>query len=123
MPRKQRVLIVEDEALVAMDLRTTLSRAGYDVLGPVPRPDAALRLARSRHPDCALLDVNLSGRKSYALADDLLRMNIPVVFTTGYEAGALPERFRAWPCLGKPVDPGELATALARILAPAAGET
>lgn len=80
----RRILVVEDEPLVAMLLEDILLDLGFDVIGPALRLERALELARSETVDAAILDVNLGGDRSYAVAETLGRRDIPYAFATGY---------------------------------------
>ncbi|HEX8373624.1 MAG TPA: response regulator [Geminicoccaceae bacterium] len=109
-----RVLVVEDESLIAMDLDGFLRRAGCEVVGPVGRVEAATRWIADRPPDLALLDVNLGGGETvFPLADALAALRVPFVFLTGYEPEALPERFRQRPIASKPYSAKRLLAMLA----------
>jgi two-component sensor histidine kinase/CheY-like chemotaxis protein len=119
--RGRRILIVEDEPVVAMELRQFLTRLGCVVLGPAGTLDEALALA-ALHPgagiDLGILDVNLHGQISYPLADLLAERGVPVVYTSGY--GDLPHDRAARDdtvLLLKPVDDADLEAALRRVLA------
>jgi CheY-like chemotaxis protein len=107
-----RILVVEDEAIVAMLLEDMLAELGYEVVGPVTRLDRALVLARDAPIDAAVLDVNLNGRDTYAVADALSARAIPFVFATGYGAKELAERFRGTPITQKPFHRDDLERAL-----------
>src|SRR3954463_7544686 len=98
--RKRRILVVEDEALIAMDLERIVRCAGCEVLGPVGRAEEALRLAAGGRPDAAILDIKLSDGDSFAVADALARRRVPFVFVTGSGAGR-----RAPPLRGPPPAP------------------
>ncbi|MCB1230847.1 MAG: response regulator [Verrucomicrobiae bacterium] len=116
-PAGLRVLIVEDDRIVASDLRSTLERLGHTVSGPAQTGEAALALAEKRRPDLALVDIRLSGgMDGIALAVALRRQfDTPVVFLTGYSADAIYARAReASPAgyLRKPFSDGELAACL-----------
>ena len=101
-----RVLVVEDEAMIAMDLQGILRRAGCEVIGPVGRVEAATRRADGEPPpDVALLDINLGGESVFVVADALAARRIPFVFVTGYGKDVLPERFRERPMSSKPYFP------------------
>ncbi|MEN2980616.1 response regulator [Tistrella bauzanensis] len=108
MARRARVLIVEDEWVVAEDHAWQLRRAGYDIAGPIPDVAAALRLLDGAPIDVAILDVWLRGENSYALADRLNRGAIPFAFVSGLSAGDLPPHLRPHPMLSKPVLPDTL---------------
>lgn len=100
----QRVLVVEDEPLLAMEMAATLGDAGFDVVGPASRIDEAMRLIAKAEFDGALLDANLAGRPVDELAAALTRRNIPFAFVTGYGRESLPIAFASAPLLAKPVD-------------------
>jgi CheY-like chemotaxis protein len=109
-----RVLVVEDEAMIAMDLHGILRRAGCEVIGPVGRVEAAtLRADDEPPPDIALLDINVGGESVFVVADALAARRIPFVFVTGYGKDVLPERFRERPMTTKPYSTGHLLTMLA----------
>ncbi len=107
-----RILVVEDEAIVAMLLEDMLAELGYGVVGLVTRLDRALDLARGAPIDAAVLDVNINGNDTYAVADALRARAIPFVFATGYGTKELAERFRATPITQKPFHRDDLARAL-----------
>jgi DNA-binding response OmpR family regulator len=110
-----KVLVVEDEALIAMDLGATLRRAGCRVVGPAPGIEQALRTIAAEEADVALLDVNLGGEEIFPVADELARRGIPFVFLTGYGRDALPERFRDRPTSPKPYSAKPLLAKLAAV--------
>jgi DNA-binding response OmpR family regulator len=111
MPDASRILVLEDEALIALDLATTLEDAGWEVIGPAGSLAAARRLLDEGDPDLACLDLNIGSETSHDLARALLARGVPVVFVSGRDARALPEDLRAVPVLGKPVrTAGLLAT-------------
>jgi CheY-like chemotaxis protein len=92
--RDRRILIVEDEYLVAMSLAEALQDAGSFVLGPVPSVDKAIAKIESEpHIDGAVVDVNLGGVLAYPVADLLIARKIPFVFTSGYEDNLLRDRY------------------------------
>jgi PAS domain S-box-containing protein len=103
-----RVMIVEDEALVAMALRESLDELGFNVLGPFSRISEAMIALRNNHVDAAVLDVNLGGELIYPLADVLAADHVPFVFITGYGAEEIEERYSRIPILQKPIEPGAL---------------
>jgi CheY-like chemotaxis protein len=90
----KRILVVEDEFLVADDLNSALKNSGARVLGPVGVIADGLRLLDDS-PDVegAVLDINLNGTLAYPIAQKLLDRNIPFIFTTAYDLEDLPERF------------------------------
>jgi DNA-binding response OmpR family regulator len=110
-----KILIVEDEYLVAAELKAILSGLGAEVVGPVSRLQPARELARSQRLDGAVLDVKLDGDTSFPLAEDLLVRGVPILFMTGFDRSIIPELFGSAPCLPKPVNSAALQRlALAR---------
>ena len=116
--RGKRILIVEDNLLVAMDLEATLQAAGCEVIGPAARLDTGLDLARSELLDGAVLDVNLDGEASFPIADVLAARSVPVVLATGYDASSVvPEQYRNMPNMQKPFSSAQLRDLLNSVLA------
>lgn len=107
-----RVLVVEDEFFIAADVTDALAALGATVIGPFPRCDEAMAALVREAPGFAVLDVNLQGTMVHALADALVARGVPFVFATGYDAAAMPARFRDVPRWEKPFDPTALAAAL-----------
>lgn len=99
---RPRVLVVEDEPLIAMALEDTLTDLGYEVVGPALSLKEALRLSRHEDIDGAILDVNVAGEKVFPVADILATRSIPFVFVTGYGGAGLRECDRGRPILQKP---------------------
>ena len=92
--RDRRILVVEDEYLIAMSLQDALETAGSVVLGPVPSVEKAIKTIESEASiDAAVLDVNLGGVLAYPVADMLIARKIPFVFTSGYEDNVLRTRY------------------------------
>ena len=101
----RRGLVVEDEYMLAEDLRAELEREGAEVMGPVASVADALELLRSGPaPDMAILDINLGGEMAYPVADALRARDIPFIFATGYEAQAIPKAYSDVPRAEKPVE-------------------
>jgi CheY-like chemotaxis protein len=113
----RRILVVEDEFVMALDLSDMLEELGGVVVGPVGRLAQGLALAESEELAGAILDVNLGSGSSFALADRLLANDIPVIFATGYEAMMLPDRFAGLPRLTKPFSALEIERTFRRIFA------
>lgn len=110
----RRVLIAEDELLIAVDLAEAFEREGAKVVGPVSSVEKALSLLEKEGAiDFGVLDLDLGGELVYPLADELVQRNIPFMFTTGYDAGAIPPRFEDVIRLEKPAT-GEAAVERAR---------
>jgi CheY-like chemotaxis protein len=110
-----KVLLVEDEALIALDVGAALREAGCRVVGPAPGIEQALHVIAAEELDVALLDVNLGGEDVFPVADELARRGIPFVFLTGYGRDALPERFRDRPTSPKPYSAKPLLAKLAAV--------
>jgi CheY-like chemotaxis protein len=111
----RRVLIVEDEALVAMLVEDALLDAGAEVIGPVATVADALEVLKAQIPEAAVLDLNLAGETSTPVADELAKRGVPFVVATGYGADGLPPGHANVPVLAKPYDPADLTAALARL--------
>lgn len=111
----QRLLVVEDELLVALDIESILSDAGLDVVGPASSAGEALKLIDDSPPDAALLDANLSGEPIDAVAQALSERRIPFAYVTGYGRESLPPAHPA-PIVPKPFDAEQLLTAARRLL-------
>ncbi|QDZ02116.2 response regulator [Nitratireductor mangrovi] len=102
------ILIVEDEALLALGLEQDLQDAGYQTVGPYRTLADARRAASEETIDAGILDINLNGELSYPVAEQLLRRGIPFLFVSGYGGESIPEDFRHFPRLAKPYDPADL---------------
>lgn len=101
----RRVLVVEDEYLLADEVCRELTVAGAQVIGPAATVASALELLRtSARPDAAIIDVNLGGEPVFPVADVLRARNVPFVFSTGYDDWALPPLHQGTPRCEKPVD-------------------
>ncbi len=117
----RQILIVEDEYLLADDLVETLTAAGADIIGPIPSLDGAMALLdETARIDAAVLDINLRGDKVFPLAAALEARDIPFVFSTGYDAWAIPEQFADRPRIEKPIQGALLASTITSLLQPAA---
>ena len=113
----KRILVVEDEMLVATNLQDTLTDLGAVVIGPAMQVDEAMELATNEDFDVAILDVNLNGTRSYAVAELLQRRSVPFIFATGYGHVLGSESFRNVPTLAKPYRTQELCDALVAAMA------
>lgn len=111
----RRILVVEDEPLVAMMMAQIILDLGAKVLGPFGSLAEALAADLSGL-DAAVLDVNVAGDLVYPLAEKLTSLETPMLFLTGYDAGSIDPRFRHGGVLTKPIDGSELAVCLAAIL-------
>jgi DNA-binding response OmpR family regulator len=112
MPERPRILVLEDEPLIALDLAATLAEAGWEVIGPAGSLAAAEALLGAGDPDLACLDLNIGSETSHDLARALLARGVPVVFISGRDARALPQDLREVPVLGKPVRTSALLATL-----------
>lgn len=111
----RRILIAEDEHIIALDMKRAFERCGAIVVGPASTIEAALELATNEsHLDGAVLDVNLRNLHIFPVADVLRRRRVPYVFATGYDIGVIPEAHRHAAHCEKPVLPEEVAEALYR---------
>ena len=109
-----RVMVVEDEALVAMVLGDSLMELGYCVVGPFSRVGDAMTAVDNEEMDAAILDINLGGELIYPVAHLLAERGVPFMFVTGYGAESIDSRFARVPVLQKPVDRPTLARTLMR---------
>lgn len=99
---KRRVLVVEDEMLIAMLLEDMLADLGHAVAGVVPRVNDALTAVSRDDYDLAILDLHLNGQSAIPVADALIARGKPFAFATGYGESGLPEKYRSMPVLQKP---------------------
>jgi CheY-like chemotaxis protein len=113
----RRILVVEDETMIAMMIEDFLTDLGWDVVGLAGTLDRAIAMAREADIDAALLDVNLNGQDTFAVADALNERRIPFVFATGYGLDGVADRFRGVPTLTKPFQRRELDHALRQAIA------
>jgi CheY-like chemotaxis protein len=100
--RGLRVLVVEDEMLVAWVLQDMLWELGCTVIGPAARIPQALAMIRTEGIDAALLDVNLDGQLSYPIAEALSARGVPFAFSTGYDKSRIQQGYQGFPILQKP---------------------
>jgi DNA-binding NtrC family response regulator len=112
----QRVLVIEDEYVVAEAIERTLTRAGAIVLGPVPSVDQAMALLdRGGRIDSAVLDINLGEQKVYPVVDRLLAQGVHCVFATGNDIVDVPSNYKKIARLEKPVQASSIIDALKKI--------
>ena len=112
-----RVLIVEDELVIAMELEDLLRRLGCSVVEAAPTLKRALRAAERQQADVAVLDVNLHGEPVTPVAEALLEQGVPFVLVTGYGRERLPAgALQQVPCLRKPVNCQQIAGALCEVV-------
>ena len=109
----RRVLVVEDEMMIAMLVEDMLGELGCTVIGPAHAVPAALDLASTAPDiDAALLDINLGGQPVFAIADALRARGVPMIFSTGYGESGLRDVDRGAPVLQKPFRANDLEAAL-----------
>lgn len=107
-----RVLLVEDEVMIAMMVEDMILELGMEVVGPAPNMKEALSLAKTTEFDVAILDVNVGGEVVFPVADLLRERGIPITFATGYGVSGLPSRYSDCASLPKPFTISSLAAAL-----------
>lgn len=113
-----KILIVEDDALIAMELEERLGELGHVVLGPALSLEAAEKLAAETRPDAALLDANLAGKSSVALGAALVAQGVRIAFCTGYDKiKDLPPELQGVLVLTKPISDADLQAGLKKLLA------
>lgn len=114
---RRRVLVVEDEALIAMDIEAQLTTAGYEVVGPAGTIEEAIRLIGTTGLEAALVDANVRGRQVGDIAEALTAKGVPFAFATGYGRSALPAAFQHERILAKPFSHEDLVATVAGLLA------
>ncbi|MDP1913497.1 response regulator [Brevundimonas sp.] len=113
----RRVLLVEDEALVAMLLETILEDMGCVPVGPAGTVEEGLVLVADPGPlDAALLDVNVAGRQVFPIAEALKARGVPFVFSTGYGESGLPDEWRGHSTVQKPFTESAIRAALMKAM-------
>ena len=113
----RRVLVIEDESLVAMLLETILDDMGCAVVGPESNiDDGLLAVTTEGALDAALLDVNVAGREVFPVAEALRARGVPFVFSTGYGEAGLPDHWRGHPTIQKPFTESAIRDALMRAM-------
>lgn len=115
-----RVLIVEDEMMVALLAEALIDDLGHRPVGPAFRLEDALTLARHEALDAAMLDVNLGEAKSFPVADVLRARGIPFFFATGYGLDGIAPDYRSTHTIAKPYSTGDIRQAL-RLVASSGG--
>ena len=115
-PAARRILIVEDEPIVALALQDMLADLGYDVVGPAFRLAGALTLAQTEPIDAAILDVNMGEGDSFGVAAQLRARGIPYLFATGYGRQGLSPEHEQSAVVQKPYRETQIAAALQELL-------
>ncbi|MFL6735206.1 MAG: response regulator [Sphingomicrobium sp.] len=112
----KRILLVEDEAIIAFAMEDILADLGCEVIGPALRLEDAKVLAGSDRIDAAILDVNLNNLRSYPVAEVLERRGVPFLFATGYDNEGIEWSGRPAELLPKPYRREQVEAALTRLL-------
>lgn len=116
--RGSRILVVEDETIVAMLIEGMLTDSGCEIVGPALNLRRATALATSEPSiDAAILDVNVGGQPVFPVAEILNARHIPFVFASGYGQAGLPREWRYRPMVQKPLSAKQLEDALQIVLA------
>jgi two-component SAPR family response regulator len=110
-----RVLVVEDENLIALLLEDMLAELGHTVIGPVARVKKALDMIQREEIDLAILDVNINGEETYPIADVLAARDVPFFFSTGYGKKGLRAPHHDRPTLQKPFQRQDLEKLFAEV--------
>jgi two-component sensor histidine kinase len=113
---RKSVLIVEDEAIIALDLEEIVGELGYDVFRTVSSVADGLKALEAGTPSLAIVDMNLAGHSSRPIAEALSARGVPLIFATGYaDAGDLPESLARAPRLSKPISSSDLKRTIAEL--------
>jgi CheY-like chemotaxis protein len=115
-PAGRRVLIVEDEAVIAGLIETILSEAGYSIVGPVATLERALATIEREPFDAALLDVRINGHDAYAVADVLMKRGIPFIFVSGFTRKQMLAAYRHCAYIAKPFTPDAILALLEEVV-------
>ena len=111
-----RVLVLDDEPLIAMMLEDWLSELGHETIGPARTIAAALEFVQNGALDAAILDLSINGERSYAVADALLTLRVPFAFATGHGTAQLQAPYDVAPMLGKPFDFAAVKAIVAKLV-------
>ncbi|PZO48614.1 MAG: hypothetical protein DCF16_16105 [Alphaproteobacteria bacterium] len=109
------VLILEDDFMLAEDVKFYLEDAGAKVLGPCRDEAEAVAVLDQDRADCALVDVNLGRGPDFRPARTLLNRDLPVIFTTGYDRAVIPADLSHLGCIEKPIDGVRVVAAVAKL--------
>jgi CheY-like chemotaxis protein len=112
----RRILVVEDEYFIAEEMRTLLVGFGAVVIGPLSDQFKAIEMLSDTEIDCAVLDIDLSGRAVFPLIHELRRRDIPWLYVSGYSERLVPEELRARAHLEKPVASDALLASILGLL-------
>lgn len=113
----RRILLAEDEGLIALELERMLTDFGCDVVGPVASVEGVLENAERGGFDGALLDINLRGRQIFEILPKLQTLGLKLILTSGYDVTLFPPPFRGVPRIPKPFRESELLRICERVFA------
>lgn len=113
---KLKVLVIEDESLVAMLIEDVLGELGHEPVAVAARLDQAIESARTLTVDLAIVDINLNGQRTDPVVAILSQRGIPFLFASGYGAAGVTAEWAHVPIVQKPFQPDELASAIRRAL-------
>jgi CheY-like chemotaxis protein len=119
--RKVTILVLDDEALIGMEVADILESAGYRVAGPAVDVKESLDLIETETVHAAVLDINLAGERSDPVADRLTELDIPFVYLTGHAGAVIEKRHRHADVVSKPFDDRSLLRAVAEMSPPERG--
>src|SRR5262245_61036340 len=105
---RKRILVVEDEPLIAMDLERVVAISDCDVMGPACTIDEGMQSLRHDHIDGAIIDVHVAGQMVFPLADALDAQHVPYIILSGHDRRVLPVRYSQRPFMAKPYDETKL---------------
>jgi DNA-binding NtrC family response regulator len=111
-----RVLILEDDAVIAWDIESELESRGWQIAGIKAKASDTLPLMAELRPDASVLDINLGKENSFDVARECIRLGIAAVFMSGESGDALPDDLKNITICSKPVDYDRLHTALEQAL-------
>jgi len=113
---ERRVLIVEDEAMIAGLIESILRAAGWSVVGPIATLERALATIERERLDAALLDVRINGHDAFAAADVLMRRRIPFIFVSGFTRRQMPPAYQHCAYIAKPFTPDAILALLEEVV-------
>ena len=117
LPAETRILLLEDQMLIAMDIEASLAERGYAAVTTTNSVREALVVLERQRPDVAILDINLGETTSLPVAEALKRLGVPFIFATGYGEGtSIPEGFADVPIVRKPYDIAAVVAAMAGVV-------
>ena len=112
----RRILVVEDEYFIAEEIRALLAELGATVVGPLSDQPKAIAMLSDTQIDCAVLDIDVSGRAIFPLIHELRERGIPWLYVSGYSEGLVPEDLRGRAHIEKPIVADALAASIRGLL-------